>query len=262
MLHQYDIEFVDVLQAGSMRVDGNRNIVVREFLQTDADWLFWVDADNINPVASIRRLLDTAGDAKTLVSGIYYTKESNPHPVAYVEANDPSSVGRYRHLYKWERGEIIPIEAAGMNCCLSHRSVYEDIDKNYVALRLETGGDIAVHREDIIGDVFITGNKDTDNKVIDGVWNFRVFLPEEPINVPMFELRFQRTEDMGFFEKAKRSGHSLFLDTSVECGHLHHTMITGKDYREGSNSRHWGRSDSEGSLGESEDHEPDWLTTG
>lgn len=255
-LHQYDIEFVDVFVHSTMRTDGNRNWIARNFLQSDAEWLFWVDADNINPVASIRRLLDTASNGKTLVSGLYFTKEKNPIPVVYVHAKD----GRYRPLTQWERGEIIPIEAAGMNCCLMHRSVLEDIDKHYVALRMTYGGDIAVHRDDIVGDVFEDVGDPTDNKVIDGQWRFRVYSPAEPVNVPFFELRFGRTEDMGFFEKARRVGHRLWLDTSVECGHLKHAPVTGKEYREGTNSRHWVRETGEGTMAGSPVQDDDLIT--
>jgi hypothetical protein len=256
MLYKYDLEFVDVLQWGTMRTDGNRNIIARSFLQLDAEWLFWVDADNINPVAAVRRLLDTAGDTKTLVSGLYFTKEENPIPVVYAHHEN----GRYRHLTQWERGEIIPIEAAGMNCCLMHRSVLEDIDKNYVTLRLTYGGDMAVHRDDIQGDVFEDVGDITDDKVIDGQFRLRVYSPAEPVNVPFFELRYGRTEDMGFFEKARRVGHQLWLDTSVECGHLKERSITGKDYREGTHSRHWKRETGEGVVAGIDPEDDDFIT--
>lgn len=256
LLHKYDIEFVDVFQHGTMRTDGNRNVIARQFLSSEAEWIFWVDSDNVNPIASIRRLLDTAGDTRTLVSGIYYTKEKNPIPVVYAHHED----GRYRHLTQWERGEIIPIEAAGMNCCLMHRSVLEDIDKNYVSLRMSIGGDMAVHRDDIIGDVFKEKAGPNDNKVIDGVFHFRVYTPTEPVNVQFFELRYGRTEDMNFFEKARRCGHQLWLDTSVECGHLKYQGITGKEYREGTNSRHWVRETGEEPVAAVDPEDSDFLT--
>jgi len=256
LLHKYGIEFVDVFNHGTMRTDGNRNVIARHFLKSEAEWLFWVDADNVNPVASVRRLLDTAGNERTLVCGIYYTKEKNPIPVVYIHKKD----GRYRHLTQWERGEIIQIDAAGMNCVLMHRSVLEDIDKNYVSLRLTNGGDIAVHRDDIEGDVFEDVGDQTDNKVIDGQFRLRVYTPTEPINVPFFELRFGRTEDMNFFEKARRSGHQLWLDTSVECGHLKENAITGKEYREGTNSRHWKRETGEEPVARIDPEDDDFIT--
>jgi len=257
-LYQYDIEFLDVLWWGSMRVDGNRNTIARSFLATEADWLFWIDADNVNPVASIRRLLDTAGQQKKLVSGIYYSKQDPPEtkPIVYVDAGN----GRYRNLTNWERGEILPVEAAGMNCLLSHRSVFEDIDKNYVTMRLTAGGDIAIHRDDIVGDIFDNQSHPDDGKVIDGVLRQRIFPPEQELNVPFFELRYQRTEDMNFFEKARRCGHTLWVDTSVECGHLKWAQATGKEYRETSGNR-----PRRGGIGEvpvsgrERDDDADWL---
>jgi len=256
LLHTYDIEFIDVFQHGTMRTDGNRNRIARQFLESEAEWLYWVDADNVNPIASIRRLLDTAGDTRTIVSGIYYTKEKNPIPVVYVHAAN----GRYRPLTQWERGEIIRVDAAGMNCCLMHRSVLEDIDKNYVSLRIGIGGDIAVHRDDIEGDTFQEAGDLTDNKVIDGQFRFRVFTPTEQVHVPFFELRFGRTEDMNFFEKAQRVGHQLWLDTSVECGHLKEMQVDGKDYREGNNSRHWVRETGEEPVAGYDPEDSDFFT--
>lgn len=256
LLHKYDIEFIDVFQHGTMRTDGNRNFISRQFLASEAEWLFWVDADNVNPIASVRRLLDTAGNTRTLVSGLYYTKEKNPIPVVYAYHED----GRYHHLTQWERGEIIPIEAAGMNCCLMHRSVLEDIDKNYVSLRMSIGGDMAVHRDDIVGDVFKEKTGPNDNKVVDGVFHLRVYTPTEPVNVQFFELRYGRTEDMNFFEKARRVGHQLWLDTSVECGHLKYQGITGKEYREGTNSRHRVRETGEGIVAGIDPEDDDFLT--
>lgn len=256
LLYKFDIEFIDVFQHGSMMTDGNRNRIARQFLASEAEWLFWVDADNVNPIASIKRLLDTAGKTRTLVSGVYFTREENPTPVVYTHHED----GRYRALEKWDKGEIIPIDAAGMNCCLMHRSVLEDIDKNYVTLRMTYGGDIAVHRDDIEGDVFKEARDPTDNKVIDGQWRFRVYSPAVSVDVPFFELRFGRTEDMGFFEKARRCGHQLWLDTSVECGHLKEVPITGKEYREGTNSRHWVRETGEAVVAGVDPEDSDFLT--
>ena len=80
------------------------------------------------------------------------------------------------------------------------------------------------------------------------------------VNVQFFELRFGRTEDMGFFEKARRVGHQLWLDTSVECGHLKEQAITGKEYREGTNSRHWVRATSEESVARVDPEDDDFLT--
>lgn len=235
-LAAHGIELVDIFVEDSMATDRNRNGIVRRCMASAAEWLVWIDADNINPLQAVKQLLDTASDGKKLVSGIYYAKTEEAHyaPIAYLReelGTFGQQVNDYRPLNGWNRGEILAIDAAGMNCCLSHRSVYEDIDKAYQVLRLASGGYIAVHRDDVQGDVFDNGHAPTDGQVIEGVWHQRMYPPEAPIDVPFFELRFARTEDYGFFEKAKRVGHQLWLDTAVECGHMRPDLAQGLDYR-------------------------------
>lgn len=225
VLHKQDIEIVDVIQHGSMMTDNNRNAIVRKFLDTEADWLFWVDADNQNPLGAVRSLLDAAGSDRTLVCGLYYLKQDPTSPVAYRKVED----GRYDPIQGWRPGEIISIDAAGMNCVLSRRSVYEDIDKNFVPLQVMHGGLIAVHKDDIEGDVFEGTMEDTDNKVVDGVLHWRVFQTDR--DTPFFSLGYGRTEDFDFFEKAARCGHQLWCDTRVEAGHLRYEAVSGADYR-------------------------------
>jgi hypothetical protein len=229
-LHNLGIEFVDLFHDGTMMTDKNRNNIAHSFLESEADWLFWVDADNINPIPALRRLLDTAKAGKrTLVAGLYFGKaESKGYPpIAY----DKTKRNMYKPIEQWERGEILLRDAAGMNSVLSHKSVYEDLEVHYITLQKASGGLITVHRDDIIGDIFESESLPTDGKVIDGVLYERMWIPEEPINTMFFALEYGRTEDMGFFEKCQRLGHILWIDTSVEAGHLTLKNVTGAEHR-------------------------------
>ena len=117
----YDLTLI---VASTMAADHNRNDIVDRFLKTDAEWLFWIDADTIVPSASIQRLM---GLGKTLASGLYYGKNPPHPPIAYVKwRNAYVSIERTQ---KWEVGNIIPVDASGMGCMLTHRSVYEDIQR-------------------------------------------------------------------------------------------------------------------------------------
>lgn len=228
-LQQDGIEIIGPLTESSMAADRNRNSLVRRALDTDAEWTYWQDADNINPAGSLKRLLDTAGKQRTMVVGLYFLKQSPHRPVAYRRLAD----GRYTNLAGWQRGEILQIDAAGMNCALIHRRVFEDIDSNYVALQRASGGIVPVHREDIRGDLFDQSVSDLDGVVVDGIWHQRVWQPAEPADVPFFYLEYNRTEDMAFFEMAARLGHQLYVDTSIECGHLAWKLVSGSHYRQG-----------------------------
>lgn len=223
-------EIREIITAGSMTADHNRNIIAADFLKSDAEWLFWVDADTMPPIGALGRML---AHGKTLVSGLYYGKNP-PHPtIAYVKYNGaytPLSMER-----RWEKGEIIPADAVGMGCMLTHRSVFEDIQKNFTVLQLTGGGIIPVHNSDIIGDVETTEgplHHEHDGKVYRGQMRVRARKPVlANLRFPFFMVDLQKTEDMFFFELAEKVGHKPWLDTSVECGHLRQVPYTGADYR-------------------------------
>lgn len=226
---KYGIEVIDIIHRGGMMVDQNRNFIVRQFLdKTNADWLYWVDSDNLNPLAAIKTLVDGAGDEKTLMCGVYYLKSTPTKPVAY----EMSEGGRYYSMKNWRPGEILAIDGAGMNGVLCHRSVFEDIEKHYVPLQMASGGIVAVHKDDIDGEVFHNTTDEKDWKVIDGVLHMRLYPPSSmKTELPFFSIAYSRTEDFDFFEKAARVGHKLWCDTRVEAGHLRYTQVTGADYR-------------------------------
>ena len=220
-LHKQDIELVDLLVMGSMMTDVSRNYIVKDFLETNSEWLQWIDADNIHKIGSIRRLLDTK---KTLVTGVYTKRNDKGDIVAYFATGE----GEYEPVQGFTSGEIFPVDSAGMGACLVHRSVFEDIKRNYSLFDMTIGGVIAVHNLDITGDVFDDTLNPTDNRVTDGQFRIRLRQPTKQKAFPFFMLGFGRTEDYGFYEMAARSGHKLWLDTSVEIGHLG-TKVFGMD---------------------------------
>lgn len=219
-------ELIDIISCGAMTADHNRNSIVRDFLKSNAEWLFWIDSDTLVPIGAVDRLL---AHGRTLVSGLYYGKNP-PHPtIAYTIYN-----GAFRPLDKersWEKGEIIEVDACGMGCMLTHRSVFEDILAAYKVFQIPGGGLVVVHKDDLLGD-FTTGHEH-DGKVYRGQLRLRLMEPtlDNP-PFPFFMVEHIRTEDMFFFDLARRVGHRPVLDTSVECGHLRWKPFTGKDYRD------------------------------
>lgn len=221
------VEVRDIITCGTMTADHSRNLIADEFVKSDAEWLFWIDSDTQVPVGAVERMLS---HGRTLVSGLYYGKNDPHPPIAYFKHN-----GAYTPIdksLKWEKGEIIHVDSAGMGCMLTHRSVFEDIKNNYHVYQIPGGGIIPVHNEDI----FTDGSDGTDvydGKVINGQLRVRLMEPTlMGLRFPFFMIDHLRTEDIHFFELAERVGHRLYLDTSVECGHLRNVAFTGKDYRE------------------------------
>lgn len=138
-------------------------------------------------------------------------------------------------MAKWEKGDILPVDTVGMGCMLTHRSVFEDIRANFEVYQIPGGGVVPIHKNDTIGDVETSsgpGHHEHDGKVYKGQLRQRLMKPTlAGLRFPYFMIEHMRTEDLYFFDLARRVGHQPYLDTSVECGHLRFTPYQGKDYR-------------------------------
>lgn len=228
LLHKVGIDSHGILGAGSMMADGNRNQTVAEFLDTAADWLLWIDADNMMTTGAVKRLIECN---RTLVSGLYYARREPYNAIAYFRQPN----GMYRNVDESEftRGEVIPINAAGCGCLLTHRSVYEDIPKHFTLFQRENGTYRLVDNNDIVGKPPEEGKSNkSDGKVVNGQLRERLVpVHTEPRHFPYFTIEYGRTEDLYFFERAEIAGHKLWLDTSVEAGHLRTAVVTGETRR-------------------------------
>ena len=221
-LKDFDIEVVKILSTGAMMTDGARNNIARRHLETDVDWLYWIDDDNVNRAEDLAKLLD---HDEMLIGGLYYNRRSK-EPVCYMRREN----GQYAPISNFKKGEIISADAGGMNGLLTHRKLYEDIDDNYVALNRANGGVMVLHIDDVDGSPHPELTDDTDGRVVDGQYRERVWPSDS--DVPFFQLEYSRTEDMGFFERAKRLGYEYKVDTSIEAPHLIQTdHVDGKDHR-------------------------------
>lgn len=220
---EYDLTLI---VASTMATDHNRNDIADKFLKTDSEWLFWIDADTIAPKNSVKRLLATG---KTLASGLYYGKNPPHPPIAYVKHNN--AYAPIEMTQTWERGEILPVDACGMGCMLTHRSVYEDIQKDFTVYQKDGGGLMPIQNKYIIGE--LSERHEHDGKMYRGQYRTRMSKPTvENMKFPFFGLEYGRTEDMWFFELAAQVGHKAWVDTSLECGHLRPKAFTGEEYRE------------------------------
>ena len=228
--HKEGVDMVGVINAGGVMVDANRNLIVDRFRKNavpiGVEWLLWIDSDTRLTPGYTRALLDAG---KTMVSGMYYGKSPETHPIAYVR----NEYG-YEPLTVWEKGELREVDGAGLGCVLTHKSVYDDIEKTWVRFKMAGGGDTLVFKDDVVGEARKDASHKNDRKVINGQLHTRLYPVPENVSskFPFFVLEHQRTEDFWFFEKAQRAGHKLYLDTLLECGHVGQKIYTGEDYRE------------------------------
>lgn len=216
------IDLGEILVSDSMATDHNRNLIVENFLKTDSDWLFWIDADTVIPIGTIERLLSTK---KKFISGLYYAKHQPHNPIAYF--SNGCSYKSINQNNVWERGEILEVDSVGFGCMLTHRSIFEDIKKNYIVKQIVGSGITLIHKDDISESL-----PDLEPGLHASILVQKVTDPEFEPKFPYFALEFGRTEDIWFTEKAKRVGYKVYVDTSIECGHLYPQEVTGKTYRD------------------------------
>lgn len=223
-LHNEGVEIEKIIGVGGMMTDVARNHIVDDFLKTKSEYLFWLDDDNPMVKGAVSRMIATR---KTLITGVYVKRNKDAEPLLYTRLPN----GDYSVITEYTRGEIIPVDSAGMGHCLCHRSVFEDIQKNFRVLKRIDGGIITVHKDNIVGDIFKDARDDNDGKVIGGVLQDRIYIDENEPVFPFFMLAYGRSEDYGFYEKSAASGHFLWADTSIEVGHLGTKKYTPADWR-------------------------------
>lgn len=225
---QYDRTF----WSGGSNVDINRNNIVEAWKkESKAEWLFWIDADNPPPIGALHRLLSLN---KPMVSGVYYsgTIDTEMVPIAYIR----NKQGAYNAIDKvrpnWEKGELLQIDAVGMGCFLTHRSVYEQIEKDFSMYQRYSGGIICLKNDVVRGDIPIEPAKHPyANMVRKGIYyEPLVQISHTDPKFPFFACQFQRTEDMHFCELV-RDSHEIWLDTSVEVAHIKDQPWQGHHYR-------------------------------
>jgi hypothetical protein len=172
-----------------------------------------------------------------LVSGLYYggsNKDSTHNPIAYIKRED-NAYYPLDGVYQWEIGEIVPVDAVGMGCFLTHRTVYEDMMAQFTTVQAFNGWVFTVHNDKV------SGLEDFDPKkkahpyagqIKKGTYHLPVFKPSvSGVEFPFFQSQFTRTEDLPFCENAKEIGYQIQVDTSVEVGHVKPDIITGEDHR-------------------------------
>lgn len=220
----YGITYGGYVTANSMAADINRNDIVKTFLESKSDYLFFIDADNLVPFGGLRRLLDAG---KEVITGLYFLKREPHTPIAYWKNEQ---LRGYEPIHDYNRGELVPIAMAGMGATLIYRGVFEEIQNNYEVFQRANGSLFPIHKALVKPGGY--SNKD-DNPYVENGYLVepvrKAQLGKEPW--PHFYLEYGRTEDVVFYEHCIELGIQPYVDTSVECPHIGNYEYNGKDYR-------------------------------
>jgi len=168
-------------------IDTARNMLARQFLETDCEWSFWMDSDMILEPKTISIMINRAKelDAKFL-TGVYCRRMGDHRPLLWrrklVDENDKTLI-EYADDNRWvttdvlihpDKKEPFRVDACGFGCCLIHRSVYEQLEYPYFQ-------------------AFWTDNNG---------------------------LRIQVSEDFYFSTIAREAGIKLWAVPELKCGHI------------------------------------------
>lgn len=99
------------------QVDDAQNIIVREAVEKDFEWLFFLEHDVIIPDNTLVMLNEYMRDAKyPVVSGLYYSRSRPSEPLIFR--------GRGNSVYTdWKPGDLVWCDGVPTGCLLIHRSI-------------------------------------------------------------------------------------------------------------------------------------------
>lgn len=180
-------------RAGSGGIADARNFLTREFLNSESEWLLFIDADMGFPPYALHRMLGAAlnDGLKPIIGGLCFalstvgydedtqaeTREVFP-TIGVWDRNDQNEIIGFKYVLQWDRGAVIQVDMTGAAMLLIHRTVFEKIG---------TGG-----------------------------WWAPIDAPEGAHDrdcIPRF------SEDVSFFIRASEAGFKPWLDTNVRTSH-------------------------------------------
>jgi len=202
--------------------DINRNIITSKFMESSADYLFFIDDDTLPPKGVMTHLISLG---KQFVSGLYFLPSEPYNPIAYIRNEE----GFYQPIWNYAKGTLQQVDSVGMGCAMIHRSVFEKIKEEHVIYKRPDGSIFPIHKSQITDTKPKFGSNHKAH-ISHGIFH----IPVEPVNIeedgrpyPFFALEYSRTEDHFFCEMAEQVGIKPWLDTTIVCQHL---KIHGKGY--------------------------------
>lgn len=182
---------------------GARNNVVRDFLKSDAEWLFWIDTDMGFAPDTVDRLLEVADPVdRPIVGALCFAmreicpdgmggRKSVPVPTIYDWAKDEDGFGFNPRRY-YQRDAVVQCSATGSACIVIHRSVFEKVAAEF----LPRG---------------------------------RAWYDKEPLTADTLDKgRTETSEDLSFCMRAAAVGCPTFVHTGVKTTH-HKWLWLGED---------------------------------
>lgn len=127
--------FISVI--GATQIIHSRNTIVEKFLKSDADWLVWMDDDQVYPNNILEILIEAADPVERRIVGVpvwrFTSKDEGPVRVTH-NVMDLHETGVF---VEWPgdlpEAAVFQIGAIGTGCMIVHRSVFEEMQQHSVA---------------------------------------------------------------------------------------------------------------------------------
>lgn len=159
------------------------------------DWLLFIDDDMVWRPDAVGRLIEAREENDLDILGGLCFRRSEPHqPTLFMREGQDG--GSYNYLERWAQGEVVEVDATGMAFVIIHKRVFEMI----------AGGPMPPYEQ-------------------------RQAAGGPPPN--FFKWEGAYGEDLRFCQDAKAAGARIWVDTSIEIGHIGERTIDHRTFLEG-----------------------------
>ncbi len=175
-----------------------RNLVVRQFLETSATWLFLIDSDMTFAPNVVDQLLDAADvDERPVIGGLCFALSSGEGQLIVPTIYNFNGEGRMVRQYGYPENTLFPVAGTGAACLLVHRRVFEGILEKTVTEQLAAATGMPVGQ-----------------RMFGPPWPWFAETATGP------EWGDTAGEDLTFCVRAGACGFPIFVDTRVKIGHV------------------------------------------
>lgn len=124
--HNSNYQIITFMPKNIFPLDAARNKCVKEFLETDYEYLWWIDDDIVPPVNALDRLIKANKDIIGAVcfSVKYENGGAFPYPVTLRYNED------MKYIVYYGRG-IEEVDSTGGACVMVKRKIYETLERPY-----------------------------------------------------------------------------------------------------------------------------------
>lgn len=113
-------------QIGSLIYD-SRNSLAKIALNSETDYVLWLDSDMVFKRDILKRLLEHAENGKDIVSGLYFRRQPPFSPVLFKELELVEELGRWENYDDYPRDSVFEIAGCGFGCVLMRTDILADV---------------------------------------------------------------------------------------------------------------------------------------